>query len=186
VSSGLKHSDLAGLGLRVVGTRLVKVEPGATPAELPSSAGRRVTHAAGVMNKTERRFAQRLELMRRGGQIRWYKFEPFRLILAPRTTYKPDFLVVELDGSHTLYEVKGHWEDDARVKIKWAAQDFPCYRVVAVQWRKGEWVYEHIPAPAMGNAPAANNLVDVDDPHQMFLYGEKSDGRHGEDPSHRG
>jgi hypothetical protein len=32
----------------------------------------------------------------------------------------------------------GHWEDDARVKIKVAARLFP-FRFFAFQWRKGEW-----------------------------------------------
>ncbi len=38
-----------------------------------------------------------------------------------------------------MHEVKGFWEDDARVKIKVAAELFREFEIVGVQRRKGEW-----------------------------------------------
>ena len=34
-------------------------------------------------------------------------------------------MVVEANGRLVSYEVKGHWEDDAMVKIQTAAEKFP-------------------------------------------------------------
>src|SRR5262245_38377650 len=79
----------------------------------------------GTMNKTEARYAFELEVLKRGGKIIWYAFEPITLRLAKRTSYTPDFLVMHNDGSLEFVETKGHWEDDARVKIKVAAKMFP-------------------------------------------------------------
>ena len=56
--------------------------------------------------------------------------------------YTPDFLVILADGRIELHEVKGHWEDDARVKIKVAAAQKPWFTFVAVKWVKGGWEYE--------------------------------------------
>ena len=46
------------------------------------------------------------------------------------------------DGGREIHEVKGHWTDDARVKIKVAAELYPYYRFSAVRRVKGEWVRE--------------------------------------------
>jgi len=93
------------------------------------------------MNKTEARYAQQLELRKRAGEIVDYKFEPFRLILANNTSYCPDFLVVRKDHFE-IHEVKGFWRDDARVKIKVAARQFPWFAFIAIQYKKKEWHYE--------------------------------------------
>lgn len=51
--------------------------------------------SADGMNATERRYRDEvLEPRRRAGEILAYRFEPFALKLAPRTYYRPDFLVV--------------------------------------------------------------------------------------------
>jgi hypothetical protein len=84
------------------------------------------------MNKTEQRRARELEAKKRAGLIRDFKFHGLRLEIAPGLTYTPDFYVEENDGSITLEEVKGHWEEDARVKIKAAAEAFPPFRFVAL------------------------------------------------------
>ena len=96
---------------------------------------------AGTMNKTEARYADCLELMKRAGEIIDWKFEPVKLKLAKRTSYTPDFLVVYPDRFE-LHEVKGHWEDDARVKIKVAQKQFPWFQFVAIQWKNKTWVFE--------------------------------------------
>lgn len=94
------------------------------------------------MNKTEARYAQYLEARRAAGEVAWYAYEAFKLRLAERTFYTPDFAVLLASGRLECHEVKGgHWEDDARVKIKVAARLFP-FRFFAFQWRKGEWSME--------------------------------------------
>jgi hypothetical protein len=87
--------------------------------------GRTVRREAGVMNGLERQYAEALELEKRVGNIAWFAFEGIKLRLADRTFYTPDFAVIRGDGTLEIHEVKGHWEDDARVKIKVAAEMFP-------------------------------------------------------------
>ena len=97
---------------------------------------------AGAMNKTEARYAQRLEAMKHAGEIAWYRFEGLKLRLADKTFYTPDFAVMLADGVMECHEVKGHWQDDARVKIKLAADQYP-FRFVAIRAaRGGAWEME--------------------------------------------
>lgn len=80
---------------------------------------------AGAMNGTERDYASELEALRIAGAVAWYKFEGVKLRLADNTFYTPDFAVMLSDGSMQMHEVKGFWTDDARVKIKVAADLYP-------------------------------------------------------------
>ena len=95
------------------------------------------------MNKTELRMANLLELRKRAGEIIDYTFEAVKLRLADNTFYTPDFFITYPDRFEVL-EVKGFWRDDARVKIKVAAETFPYFKFKAVQWKKKQWVYEEI------------------------------------------
>lgn len=105
----------------------------------------RTTRDRGVMNQTEKAYAVLLELRRVAGDIAQYDFQPEKLRLAKSTFYDPDFRVVLPDGTIEFHEVKGHWEDDARVKIKVAAELHP-YRFIAVTARSrrdgGGWSIE--------------------------------------------
>ena len=93
----------------------------------------RPRHEPGSMNQTETAYRDHLELMKRSGEIIDYKFEAMKLRLAKKTFYTPDFLVTAADNTLELHEVKGIWEDDARVKIKVAAETFPIFRFIAIQ-----------------------------------------------------
>ncbi|KIQ21560.1 DUF1064 domain-containing protein [Xanthomonas campestris] len=84
----------------------------------------------GALNKTEQAYAAHLELLRAAGQIVWHRFEGVKLRLADNTFYTPDFAVMAADGVLEMHEVKGFWTDDARVKIKVAADQYP-FRFVA-------------------------------------------------------
>jgi hypothetical protein len=99
----------------------------------------------GQMNKTEALYAQRLELMKHSGVVLWWKFEGLKLRLADNTFYTPDFAVMVADGTMECHEVKGHWEDDARVKIKIAADMYP-FQFLAVKVKSkrdgGGWEVE--------------------------------------------
>ena len=107
---------------------------------------KRARHVPGRMNKTEERYSWELEARKRAGEVLWWAFEPVKLRLAEKTFYSPDFLVVLADCTMEMHEVKGHWEDDARVKIKVAAQAYPMFGFVAVQpeamKRGGGWRVE--------------------------------------------
>ena len=85
----------------------------------------------GAMNKTERSYDDHLAEQQHTGLILWRKFEAIKLRLADNTFYTPDFAVIANDGVLELHEVKGFWQDDARVKIKVAADLYP-FRFVAV------------------------------------------------------
>jgi hypothetical protein len=93
------------------------------------------------MNKTEKNYSEYLEVLKINGEILDWKHEPFNLRLAKRTFYKPDFVVITLNGYIEIHEVKGRWEDDALVKIKVAAKDFPWFTFKAVFNEKGGWRY---------------------------------------------
>lgn len=87
---------------------------------------------AGERNKTERAYENLLEAMRISGDVLWYKFEGMKLRLADNTFYTPDFAVMLSSGQIEMHEVKGFWQDDARVKIKIAAELYP-FRFVAAK-----------------------------------------------------
>ncbi len=103
-------------------------------------------HEPGKMNRTERAYADYLERLRLAGMILRWAFEPMKLRLADRTFYEPDFLVQHTDDALELHEVKGRWEDDARVKIKVAARLHPWFEFRAVKKRPqrdgGGWEVE--------------------------------------------
>lgn len=99
----------------------------------------------GTMNGTETAYAKHLEEQRIAGVVLWYKFEGVKLRLGEKTFYTPDFAVMQASGQIELHEVKGHWVDDARVKIKVAADMYP-FKFIAIKKlakkRGGGWEYE--------------------------------------------
>lgn len=99
----------------------------------------------GQRNKTEQAYEDHLERRRMVGDILWYRFEGLKLRLADKTFYTPDFAVLAGDGYLECHEVKGFWTDDARVKIKVAAEQYPfrfiAFKAVAKN-RGGGWVWE--------------------------------------------
>lgn len=88
--------------------------------------------APGEMNKTEAAYAEHLEGQRVLGIIEWWAFEAVTFRLAKDCRYTPDFLVMLASGVLECHETKGFWADDAKVKIKCAAEKFP-FRFVAVK-----------------------------------------------------
>lgn len=86
----------------------------------------------GQLNNTEAAYDAHLALMQHAGEIQWRKFEGLKLRLADNTFYTPDFAVMAADGVIECHEVKGFWQDDARAKIKIAADMYP-FRFIAVR-----------------------------------------------------
>ncbi len=99
----------------------------------------------GQMNKSEAAYAAHLELLKHSGEILWYRFEGIKLRLADNTFYTPDFAVMARDCVMEIHEVKGFWQDDARAKIKIAAEMYP-FRFKAfkaeAKKRGGGWISE--------------------------------------------
>ena len=93
------------------------------------------------MNRSEAKYAAELELQRAAGTIVWWKFEGVKLRLADATFYTPDFNVMLADGTMEMHEIKGYWQDDARVKIKVAASLYP-FRFIALTAKRGAWQIE--------------------------------------------
>ncbi len=117
------------------------------------------------MNRTERAYAQQLELRRRAGELQWWAFEPLKLRLADSTFYTPDFVVLLADGTLEAHEVKATWtkgrhrgragwQEDARVKVKVAASLFPWIQFVALNPLAGGWNEERFEARPLGQGAA--------------------------------
>lgn len=99
----------------------------------------------GQMNKTEAAYGAHLWLLKSRGLVVWYKFEGIKLRLADNTFYTPDFAVMGEDMVMELHEVKGFWQDDARAKIKIAADLFPFrFKAFKVKPKRdgGGWIEE--------------------------------------------
>lgn len=106
-------------------------------------------HDRSLMNRVEQQYANHLRDRQMVGEIRWYLFEAIKLRLADRTYYTPDFLVVTQDLVLEAHEVKTMWStgkpgwhEDARVKIKVAAEMFPFRFIAATLMRDGGWQFE--------------------------------------------
>ena len=105
---------------------------------------------AGQMNKTEAAYAQYLEILKRAGEIQWYRFDGIKLRLADKTFLTVDFAVMDRDGVMELHDTKGGpgvFMDDAKVKMKVAAELYPFVFKVAFPRAKkhgGGWTIEEI------------------------------------------
>lgn len=95
----------------------------------------------GQMNKTETAYSKRLEEQKQAGEILWWKFEGLKFRLADNTFYTPDFAVMTSAMQLEAHEVKGFWQDDARVKIKVASEMYPI-QFRAVKAKSGSWEAE--------------------------------------------
>lgn len=113
----------------------------------------RSRHQPNTMNKTEQAYAEHLAIRVLAGEVTGFRFEAYKLRLADNTHYTSDFVVQRPDLTIEIHEVKGCKsngtvlvEDDARVKIKVAAEQFPEFQfVVAAKLPKGlggGWKFE--------------------------------------------
>ncbi|WP_313453240.1 DUF1064 domain-containing protein [Stutzerimonas nitrititolerans] len=120
----LSEQELAGL---------VKTGKGARAAKPSAPAGKQRIQALGrmkpgQMNKTEARYAQLLDQRKLAGEVLWYAFEAVKLKLADNTHLTVDFFVLLSNGELQAHDVKGAKamvEDDAKAKMKVAADKFP-------------------------------------------------------------
>jgi len=99
----------------------------------------------GQKNATEAEYGNHLEQLKTAGEVLWYRFEGIKLRLADNTFYTPDYFVMASDGQLEAHEVKGLWQDDAKVKIKVASEMYPI-RFIAMKKKAkkdgGGWLIE--------------------------------------------
>lgn len=117
--------------------------------------GRTARRIPGTMNRTEQRYSAHLSLRTMAGEISLSRFEAVTFKLAPDTRYTPDFMVMMPDGAIEFHEVKGakkqkiggiqtgkivpYVEEDAKLKIKIAAEMLQEFRFVMVFEANGNW-----------------------------------------------
>ena len=87
------------------------------------------------MNKTEAEYGQRLKAR---PDVVWCEYEGVTLRLGFDCRYTPDFAVMLADGAIELHEAKGFMRDDALVKIKVAAAQYP-FKFVLARKKAGTW-----------------------------------------------
>ncbi|MGC9261832.1 MAG: DUF1064 domain-containing protein [Phycisphaerae bacterium] len=95
------------------------------------------------MNRWESQYAGELELLKHAGVISHWGFETIKLRLAKKTWYTPDFFVIR-EGRMEFHEVKGFWRDDARVKVKVAAENCRWATFVIVTKESGTFAAERV------------------------------------------
>lgn len=110
---------------------------------------------SGVMNKTEAAYAQHLEVLKHTGDVLWYRFEGLKFRLADKTFLTPDFVVMNRNHVIELHDVKGFMMDDANVKMKVAADQYP-FDFYIIRKTKSFWtkipVSHRVPAAISENA----------------------------------
>jgi hypothetical protein len=119
------------------------------PKAESSSGGESVQAAAipekrrGVQNKLESRYERDVLIpLRAAGEIEDYKFEAVKVRLASGAYYCPDFAIFHKDGRVELAEIKGHWREASRLRIKVAAELYPLFTFYAVRYVGGAWETE--------------------------------------------
>lgn len=101
----------------------------------------------GEKNKTEQRYEDQVlrpDMM--VGKVLWYRFEGIKLRLADNTFLTVDYAVLPADGILTMVDVKGGQaviQDDARVKMKVAAEAYP-FRFQFAYPDGGGWTHEDV------------------------------------------
>jgi len=94
-------------------------------------------------NKTEKAYAQQLELEMRANEIEWYKFEGIKLRMGKGAWFTPDFIVMRKTGEIEIHEVKGFMREAANVRLKVAAEMYP-FPIYVVRLKNNRWNNEKI------------------------------------------
>ena len=88
-----------------------------------------------MRSKWERNYAAYLDWLVSLGEIKTWEYEPdeFEFPVNRGTRfYKPDFKVINNDGSVEYHEVKGHWTKKARTQVKRFRKYYPELKLVII------------------------------------------------------
>lgn len=102
----------------------------------------------GEKNQTEQRYED--EILRPAmiaGEILWYRFEGIKLRLADNTFLTVDYAVLPKSGVLTMVDVKGGAavvQEDARVKMRVAADSYPFAFQLAFPVKGGGWTVQDV------------------------------------------
>lgn len=114
------------------------------------------TDTTGGMNKTETRFSQILEAMRRRDLILAWDFEPEKFRMADRTWFLVDFRIVLPSHQTVFIETKARKNDgstlitdDGAVKLKTVAEQQP-YAFFLASYNKDGWRIDRLPSRKWG------------------------------------
>lgn len=99
-----------------------------------------LTPSKSPMNRWESAYAQRLQLLERANELQWWKYGAITFKLADDTRYTPDFIWLTKTGELVATEVKGFRREDAFIKFKVAAAQFPWLRFEMVTKKAGQWL----------------------------------------------
>jgi|HubBroStandDraft_4_1064222.scaffolds.fasta_scaffold15550_2 hypothetical protein len=139
--TALEHAKQIGLDpsrCTVNGKPLAEAEERKTRRKTPPTPQTRKRTA------TEKRYARFLDEAIANNVVEWWRGEPFTITLAPKTTYRPDFLVALVNGPLCVVEIKGiHVWEDGVVKFKIARELRPEFVWICVRWLKGKWVLKY-------------------------------------------
>lgn len=107
------------------------------PSQLDS-----VVPDVGPRNQKENKWHQEFRGVLASGPFRDIESESIKLRLAGKTWYTPDFVATRLpDHAIWAFEVKGFMRDDAAVKVKVAASQYPwIVWVLATRSKSGAWL----------------------------------------------
>ena len=128
----------------------------------------RITTARGQPNRQETKF---LELLINEGWT-FIAYEAVKIRLAHQCWYTPDILAWKPKEKITFFEVKGFWEDDARVKVKVAARLLPKqFSIRTARYLKGTWQIKHVvdTASARRTIPPIELLHPATGSHQLSV-----------------
>lgn len=122
---------------------LAAIERGAAKSQ-PIARATRAPVPKG-MNKLESAWADVLRERERSGAVAWFRWEGITLKLGHDTRYTPDFAVVLSNGEFECQECKGpFFRDDAKVKLKIAADLYPMRFVLVRRDKDGVWTEEPV------------------------------------------
>lgn len=99
----------------------------------------------GQMNKTERRYFEYLKAEEAAGRVQKIWFESIKVKIADGACwYTPDFLVLKADSTLEFHEVKANpriFQDDAKVKVKTTATNYPFKMIVVYPKNTHGWEF---------------------------------------------
>ena len=140
-----------------VKSNLSPIKSNLSPIKRPKSEPKSGT----PRNKWEQEMFNLLTALVKAKVINGFRYEPYSitLMVKPKASYKPDFLVYTNDMKMIVIETKGYqWEKD-KLRFLWASQLNEDMRFVMLTKDKGKWVVKY--DLNKGSAELPKEIVNV-------------------------